>query len=72
MCLIEQTIKIGNFQHRDRPRFHVEHSGTKIELSEAFELISIFYKSLQLILHEVVVLYTNTICLFGQQEINQI
>ena len=28
MCLIEQTIKIGNSQHRDRPRFHVEHSGT--------------------------------------------
>ena len=28
VCLIEQTIKIGNSQHRDRPRFHVEHSGT--------------------------------------------
>ena len=25
MCLIEQIIKIGNSQHRDRPRFHVEH-----------------------------------------------
>ena len=25
VCLIEQTIKMDNSQHRDCPRFHVEH-----------------------------------------------